>query len=460
MRDGRVVLLALSAVVALLTGCSLAEPGGDDTVRGEWHGAIELPEQPLAIGVNFTGADSATIDIPAQGIVGVSLDKVVTEPGRVEFVIPNVAGDPAFHGRLDTGTDRITGDFTQSGRTFALAMERGVVPGRNRPQEPKPPLPYGSEDVTYRSGDISVAGTLTRPEGQGPFPAVLLITGSGPQDRNEELAGHKPFLVWSDVLTRAGYAVLRVDDRGVGGTGGVLRDARYDDLTADIRAGLDFLRGRPDIDPARIGLLGHSEGGYLAPLVAARPDSGAAFVVSMAGPALSGADILLEQNRDILRASGASPEETEAHLAYISELVGALRVGDLARARDIIRTHNESQPEEKRVPPDRLDDIATPYMAALVGYDPAPALSALRMPVLAFFGSKDLQVSAARNEPVMRQLLADNPDATVRTFEGLNHLMQPAGTGLVDEYATIETTIDPVVLGAVTDWLKQRFSRK
>ncbi|WP_040836936.1 alpha/beta hydrolase family protein [Nocardia brevicatena] len=460
MRTGRMVLLVLSMVVALLTGCSLTEPGSGGTVRGEWHGTIELPAQPLAVGVNFTGPDSATIDIPAQGIVGASLDKVVTEPGRVEFSVPNVPGDAAFHGRLDTGTGRITGDFTQSGRTFTLAMERGAVRGRERPQEPKPPLPYVSEDVTYRSGDITVAGTLTRPEGQGPFPAVLLITGSGPQDRNEELMGHKPFLVLSDVLTRVGYAVLRVDDRGVGGTGGVLQEAGYDDLTTDIRAGLDFLRGRPEIDPTRVGLLGHSEGGYLAPLVAARPDSGVAFVISMAGPAVSGADILLKQNREILRAAGASPEETDAHLAYITELVGALRTGDLERARHIIRTHNESQPEEKRVPADQLESIATPYTAAMVGYDPAPALSALRMPVLAFFGSKDLQVSAAQNEPVMRQLLADNPDATVRTFKGLNHLMQPAGTGLVDEYATIETTIDPVILGAVTDWLKQRFSRK
>lgn len=460
MRTGRMVLLVLSVVVALLTGCSLAEPGSGGTVRGEWHGVLELPARPLAVGVNFTGADSATIDIPAQRIVGASLDKVVAEVGRVEFTVPNVAGNAAFQGRLDTGTDRITGDFTQFGRTFPLVLERGAVRGRERPQEPKPPLPYVSEDITYRSGDIPVAGTLTRPEGQGPFPAVLLITGSGPQDRNEELVGHKPFLVLSDVLTRVGYAVLRVDDRGVGGTGGVLQEAGYDDLAADIRAGLDFLRERPEIDPTRIGLLGHSEGGYLAPLVAARPDSGVAFVISMAGPAVSGADILLEQNREILRASGASPEETDAHLAYITELVGAMRAGDLERARDIIRTHNESQPEDKRVPPDQLESIATPYTAAMVGYDPAPALSALRMPVLAFFGSKDLQVSAAQNEPVMRRLLADNPDATVRTFKGLNHLMQPAGTGLVDEYATIETTIDPVILGAVTDWLKQRFSRK
>lgn len=459
MRTARRVLLTLSVVVALLTGCSLAE-SGDNTVRGQWHGTIALPGRSLAIGVDFTGAGSATIDIPAQRLVGVDLDMVVTEPGRVEFVVPNLAGDPAFHGRLDTGTDRIVGDFTQYGRTITLAMERGAVAGRERPQEPKPPLPYVSEGITYRSGDISVAGTFTHPEGPGRFPALLLITGSGPQDRDEGLAGHKPFLVWSDALTRAGYAVLRVDDRGVGGTGGELREVGYDELAADIRAGLDFLRARPDIDPDRIGLLGHSEGGYLAPLVAAQPDSGVAFVVSVAGPAVPGADILLEQNRDMLRASDASPEETDAHLAYIAELAGALRDGDLARVREIARTHNESQPEDERVPPEQLDSIATPYMAALAGYDPAPALSALRIPVLALFGSKDLQVRAAQNDPVMRRLLADDPDATVRTFEGLNHLMQPADTGLVDEYATIETTIDPVVLDAVTDWLDRRFARK
>lgn len=261
-----------------------------------------------------------------------------------------------------------------------------------RPQEPKPPYPYRAEDVTYPSAKITLAGTLTLPDGPGPFPAVLMITGSGQQDRDETTAGHKPFLVLADALTRAGIAVLRVDDRGVGGSGGDLAESdtaassdtasAYDGLAADALAGVVYLTGRAEVDPRKVGLFGHSEGGCLAPLVAQRAGGAVAFVAMMAGPAVPG---------------------------------------------------------------------------ALAAYDPAPALSALAVPVLAFYGDKDLQVPPSQNEPAMRRLLAGKPDVTIRTFAGLNHLMQPATTGAPDEYGAIETTIAPEVLDLVTDWMKGRF---
>ncbi|SNY88438.1 hypothetical protein SAMN04244553_5410 [Nocardia amikacinitolerans] len=459
MRTGRVLAVVLFVVAALVASCT-EESNPPEPTTGDWHGGIQIPGQPLEIGVTFAGDGTATIDIPVQGVRDEPLKDVKSDRTGVAFVIPNVPGDPAFKGSYDEGSDRIPGDFTQFGQSYPLTLERGAVAQLDRPQEPKPPFPYRSEDVSYPSGDITVAGTLTKPEGAGPFPAVLLITGSGPQDRNEELMGHKPFLLLADTLTRAGYAVLRTDDRGVGGTGGKLEESNYTDLANDVAAGVSYLRGRPDIDPARVGLLGHSEGGYLAPMVAARPDSGVAFAILMAGPTVPGGDVLIEQTRAILAANGVPPEEIDKQVRDTTEMVALLKAGDLEGAKALAKRNNAALPEGERVPDDQAGAEITPYFAALIGYDPAPALSALRIPVLAFFGEKDLQVLVTQNEPPARTLLAAGPDATVHVFPGLNHLMQPTQTGLPSEYTAIPTTIDPQVLTYVTNWLTQRFPPK
>ncbi|MGH3839643.1 MAG: alpha/beta hydrolase family protein, partial [Pseudonocardiaceae bacterium] len=333
-----------------------------------------------------------------------------------------------------------------------------------RPQQPQPPFPYRSEDVTYRSGDVPLAGALTLPQGAGPFTAVLLLTGSGAQDRDETLFGHKPFLLLADTLTRAGHAVLRVDDRGGGGSGGDLATATYEELVGDALAGVAYLKGRAEVDPARIGLFGHSEGGYLAPLAAQRSDD-VAFVILMSGPAVPGEDVLVLQNRLLFQAAGAPPEQIEAQVEYVRELVGLLRAEDYQAAETLARTRLEQQstalPEAQRPTPQQIEATARaqtqPSMRSFVTNDPGPALDALDIPVLALFGGKDLQVPPAQSEPVLRKRLADNPDVTVRTFPQLNHLMQPATTGALDEYARIETTISPEVLDAVTQWLQLRY---
>ncbi|MEV6098804.1 alpha/beta fold hydrolase [Nocardia sp. NPDC051981] len=459
MRRAWSLVPAVLLVIALaLTGCSSskqeAAPAG---LTGDWHGSIEIPGHPLAVGVSFTSGDQATIDIPAQGVEAAPLSGVKNDADGVAWTITKIPGNPSFQGKYDKGSESIQGKFSQSGQTFPLNLTRGKVEGPPRPQEPKPPFPYKSEDVSFPSGGLTIAGTLTEPNTGGPFPTVVLINGSGANDRNEELLGHKPFLLLADTLTRAGYAVLRTDKRGVGKTGGHLDTSSYQDLTDDIGAGIAFLRGRPEIDAKRIGLLGHSEGGNLAPLYTMRPDSGVAFVIMMAGPAVPGSDVLVEQNRLILTAQGATAEQIDQQVAFNSTLSALLRSGDLEAAKTYVRQHNDGLPADKKLSDAQIDELVTPYMAALVGYDPAPALSALRVPVLAFYGSKDLQVPAAQNERPARTLLAADPDATVHVFDGLNHLMQPADKGTPDEYAKIETTIDPQVLTFVTNWLTQRF---
>ncbi|MGO4612553.1 alpha/beta hydrolase family protein [Nocardia sp. 2YAB30] len=460
MRTGRLIALALFVIAALVAGCSGSEPNPPEPTTGDWHGAIETPGQPLEIGVTFTDKGTASIDIPVQGVTAARLKDVTSDRNSVTFAIADFPGDPVFRGKYDSASDKISGDFTQFGKSFDLVLQRGKVAAPARPQEPKPPFPYKSEDVTYRSDDISIAGTLTEPQGNGPFPAILMITGSGPQDRNEEILGHKPFLLLADTFTRAGYAVLRTDDRGVGGTGGKLEDANYTDLSDDAAAGVSYLRSRPDIDPARVGLLGHSEGGYLAPLVASRPDSGVAFVVLMAGPGVPGSDVLVEQTRLLAVANGKPADQVDTQVRQTGELAALLKEGDLAGAKELARKQNESLPADQRVPDEQAGAQITPYLAALIAYDPAPALAALRVPVLAFFGGKDLQVPAAQSEQPMRDHLAADPDATVHVFPGLNHLMQPAETGRPSEYSSIETTISPEVSTYVTGWLHQRVPTK
>ncbi len=352
---------------------------------------------------------------------------------------------------------------------FALAGVAAAAPtstadAGDRPQEPRPPFPYQSDEVSYRSGPVELAGTLTYPSGGGPFAALLMLTGSGPQDRDETILGHKPFAVLADTLTRAGYAVLRVDDRGVGGSSGDLSNSTYEDLTADALAGVEYLQGRPEIDPKRIGLFGHSEGGYIAPLTADRSDD-VAFVILMAGPAAGGEEVVLEQNRLILRQQGATPEMIEEQLASVRELARLLRAGDYPAAeafvRDEIERESAALPPDQRPTPEQIEEdvrsTVSPIIRSLITYDPAPTLTSLEVPVFAFFGGTDLQVPPAQSEPLMRTLLEENPDATVRVFEGLNHLMQPSATGDPAEYEVIETTIAPVVLDAVVDWLDDRY---
>lgn len=387
------------------------------------------------------------------------------EGEQLTFAIQGVPGTPTFSGAVTGNT--IAGEFRQSGQTFPFSLERGALE-QARPQEPKPPYLYREEEVTYKHGSITLAGTLTLPEGKGPFAAVLLITGSGAQDRNETIAGHKPFLVIADRLTRAGYAVLRVDDRGVGGSTDNLAQATYDDLAEDVLAGVAFLKGRPEINPDRIGLFGHSEGGSLAPLAASRSDD-VAFVILMAGPAVPGREVLLLQNRFLYESVGATEKTIDAQLVYLRRLIKLVEQRNYKAARELTRKRIEGEfatlpkaqrpsvAEQEALVEAQVADIANPNFRSFVLYNPRPALKGLSIPVLAFYGGKDVQVIAEQNAPALRAALADDSDVTIRVFKNLNHLMQPAETGGLEEYGQIETTIAPQVLDLVVGWLKERF---
>jgi pimeloyl-ACP methyl ester carboxylesterase len=312
-----------------------------------------------------------------------------------------------------------------------------------------------------------IGGTLTLPVGPGPFPAVLLISGSGQQDRDEAIAGHRPFLVLADRLTRLGIAVLRTDDRGVGKTGGDPRTATTEDFAADAAAAISYLRTRPDIDSARIGLIGHSEGGIIAPLVAVRTGR-VALLVLLAGPAVTGEELLLAQSEALARASGV-PETQITENRRLNETIYRLVKSEsdtavlIRRARAVLREaiekmspgEQESLGDPEVMIESSLRPIVFPWFRWFLTHDPRPSLATVRCPMLALFGEKDLQVPPKQNLSALEEAvrLSGNPDVVAKVIPGVNHLFQTAGTGLPAEYATIEETISPAVLDTIGDWV-------
>jgi len=464
------LVTVLPAVFRLAAGEDGAAARDDDPT-GRWEGAIETPGGKLGVGVDLERSASGwsgTIDIPAQGAAGLPLADVAVEGDRVRFRIAGVPGAPTFDGTLGEG--EIRGTFRQGAAELPFRLGREPVlagvalpAAPARPQEPAPPFPYRAEEVVYEGeGGVRLAGTVTVPPGEGPFPAVVLLTGSGAQDRDQTILGHRPFAVIADRLGRSGVAVLRADDRGVGGSAGDLARAELDDLAADALAGVRLLAGRPEVAAGRVGLLGHSEGGAVAALAAARSPE-VAFLVLLAAPGVPGAEITARQVELLSRAAGVGEEAVAEQVALNRELTRAL-AGEMSDAelREKVREVVDRQRElGGQVAPEHVEALveatSSPAMRAFLRFDPAEALARVRVPVLAVAGSLDLQVDPAQNLPAIERALAraGNDRVTVRTFEGLNHLLQPAESGLPTEYERIETTISPEVLDLLVRWIRR-----
>ena len=448
---------------------------------GNWAGALEhegIPRLPLVIKISPApcGQVLVTMDSPEQGASDLPITELRATPDSLHFGMSYVSG--RYDGAVNPERTQITGKWSQAGLVFELDLTRSdSLPVQRRPQEPQKPLPYREEEVTYENPqqNVTIAGTLTLPEGAGPFPAVLLISGSGAQNRDEALMGHKPFLVLADHLTRRGIAVLRVDDRGIGGSTGDLFAADLDDNASDARAGVEFLRRRQEIAPGKIGLIGHSEGALVAPLVATRGDA-IAFLVHLAGPGVPLEDLLQAQSAAIARASGASErliEKSAAVSKRFYEILAHEAVDSTAQRRiasEVERATAElaavqSTPADTAIvrmwasqSKSQVQVFTTRWFRHLVQHDPAPALKKVRVPVLALFGSKDLQVPPEQNAPAVEKALraGKNKDFTVDVLPGLNHLFQHAETGLVDEYGRIEETMAPEVLERIAAWVVAR----
>ncbi|MCP4148872.1 MAG: alpha/beta fold hydrolase, partial [bacterium] len=345
-----------------------------------------------------------------------------------------------------------------------------------RPQNPKKPYPYNEEEVTVqnKAANLTLAGTLTTPKSGGPFPVVLLITGSGPQNRDEEVMGHKPFLVWADTLTRQGVAVLRLDDRGTGKSTGQLRDATTKDFAGDVLAAVEFLKKHNAVDPKRIGLLGHSEGGVIAPIVAAQSND-VAFIVMLAGTGIDGAEILLLQNELLSRAAGTPEDEIKSNSKISKKVFHVVKnERNLKSAKEKIVTiineaYAQMSDEVKKKPGVNLEALQrgalaslAPWLRYFICYDPATALKKIKCPVLALLGAKDLQVTPKENHFAIKKALteAGNKNFTVKVMPGLNHLFQVCETGAPTEYAIIEETVNPAALELVSKWILKQVDSK
>ena len=456
-------IIFIVIVLALGISASYAE----DRVAGHWEGHIEIPGQPIAVKVDLAIDESdwrGTIDIPAQGAKGLPLSEIyIAEEGegmRVKFSIRGVPGNPTFDGTLQDGV--INGTFSQGGVTFGFRLSREIVSGPVRPQEPKPPFPYQIEEVKFQNGPINLAGTLTLPPGNGPFPAVLLISGSGLQDRDETVFGHKPFWVLADHLSRTGIAVLRVDDPGIGKSAPHPEPPTTADFATDVEAGVTFLKRDDRI--GTVGLIGHSEGGIIAAIVASRRDD-IGFVVLMAGPGVPGAELLLKQNERIFDGMGIVGERKETLLTLLDRLFTTLtsdmtedemrqQVDEIVRKQFEINGIPPAQQDETQVQA-AVEQVLNPWMRYFLAFDPRPVLEAIRVPVLALNGELDVQVDAEQNLTAIDAALekGGNHNVTLHRLPKHNHLFQRAKTGLVNEYAVIEETISPEVLDLIRDWV-------
>jgi len=444
-------------------------------ITGKWNGALKVQGQQLRIVFNISKTESgytSTMDSPDQGAAGIPVTTTVFENSSLTLKI--LSAQIIYTAELKDGVFK--GTFKQGSFTTPMDLSREAIEKQEvkRSQDPVKPYPYRSEEVIFTNSgaNVSLAGTLTLPAGEGQYPVAVLISGSGPQNRDEELIGHKPFLILSDYLTRNGIAVLRYDDRGTASSTGVFRDATTEDLATDVEAAIAWLKTRKEIDPKHIGLIGHSEGGIIAPLVASRSKD-VSFIVMLAGTGMTGLELLPLQMALISKASGTS----EADLKKTNKINGKI-FKMVAKSNDetslkkdlekyLLGVVGEFPANEK---PSGVNDedfvkmlvnqIANPWMMYFMRYDPIPALKKVECPVLALNGGKDLQVPPAENLPPIRKALKKNKNATIIEIPGMNHLFQECTTGSPAEYGQIDVTMSPKVLKIVTDWVLTSTSRR
>lgn len=463
----RIILLF---TLPIIISFSILPQTNNSELAGTWQGVLKVSGVELRIVFNVAdsaGALTTNMDSPDQNAFGIKVDSTAFKNDSVFFFLKQINGyyDGAFK------KDSINGTWHQAGSSWPLVLKKSQkVEAPHRPQTPKKPYPYNEEEVTFKdtAAGIELAGTLTTPKEGGPFPAVVLVTGSGPQDRDETLMGHKPFLVLSDYLTRQGIAVLRYDDRGIGKSGGSFKNATTNDFVNDALAAVQYLEGRKDIYHNETGIIGHSEGGLIAPIAAVKSND-VDFIVLMAGPGVTGKEILLEQSKLIERAMGRDEVKIKDDIKLSEKLYNIVaNEKDSSTAenkimsiyRDYYASLDSTEKMEFGNNPDEIfkkqaQSILSPWFKYFLTYNPEPTLEKVKVPVLAINGSNDLQVPPKQNLPVIKEALkkGGNKDFKVIELPKLNHLFQTSETGSPLEYSKIEETISPEALKVIGDWI-------
>ena len=443
-------------------------------LSGYWLGTLSVQGQSMRIAFNITKTGdtyTTTMDSPDQKAKGIPTSTISMTPENIKVSIAQMG--VTFTGTLKNG-QIIKGTFSQGGLNLPLALTKQEVSTteNQRPQHPQKPYPYHSEDVKFKNkkADISLAGTFTKPKDGKNLPAIILISGSGPQNRDEELMQHKPFLVLADYFTKRGYAVLRYDDRGTFESEGDFKTATSKDFATDTEAAIEYLKNRTDINPAKIGLMGHSEGGLIAPMVASE-NTDVAFIVLLAGTGVSGYEVILDQIEAINRANGET-EKTITDANYMTKSIfGYLESIQFKQNRkalisDYLTRELDNNPKfsvpenitKEQFIQSQLPQLSSPWMNYFLFYNPQIALSKVTCPVLAINGDKDLQVTSRLNIPKIEQALKRGKTNTYKTMviPGLNHLFQECTTGSPNEYENITQTFSPKALIAISDWMEQQ----
>ena len=459
----------MRTLVLLLAGLALSSSLSAQDISGAWHGKLSLPTGSLTIVFHISQTEQdvyvTTLDSPDQGANGIKTQTTSFNDSTLIIQIPVIHA--SYKGKLNSD-NTINGTFTQ-GMPLPLNLKKGEASRPKRPQEPQPPFPYRSEEVTVRNerDGINLAGTLTLPEKGTKFPAVVMVTGSGAQNRDEEIMGHKPFFVIADYLTRNGIAVLRCDDRGTAASQGTHATATNEDFATDTEAIVNYLRSRKEINAKKIGIIGHSAGGIIAFIVAAK-DPSIAFVVSLAGAGVRGDSLMLKQVELISKSQGMPDAVWQGMKPSIRNRYAILQQTD--------KTPEELQKElyadvTKTMSPEQLKDLNTiqqlsaqissmtsPWYLHFMRYDPAQDLKKLKCPVLALNGEKDIQVDAAMNLTAIQERVTGNgnKNVTVKAYPNLNHLFQTCEKGTLAEYGQLEETINPEVLKDIIEWIRKQ----
>lgn len=443
-------------------------------LSGIWSGKLVLPNTvKLTIVFHLqkdeAGKYTATMDSPDQGAKGIPTESVTIKEDSIFIKVPAIMG--SYEGKIFTDSMKINGKWKQGGMSLDLAVYKvDKVEEVRRPQEPIEPFPYKAEEVTFenKTHKLTLAGTLTMPLEGDNFPAVVMITGSGGQNRNEELLGHKPFLVIADYLTRYGYAVLRYDDRGIAKSTGDYSLATTEDFATDAFFAVEYLKTRNEINHSKIGLIGHSEGGMIAPMAAVKSND-VAFIILMAGLGIPGDSILYLQGELIQRAEGTSEEEIIKSMKLQREVFQMIKELDDETLKSKLEEKFWKEfplmsDEEKKQFGDpkvylamQIKTLTSPWFKYFVKCDPVPTLEKVKCPVLAINGEKDLQVPPKENLSAIEDALkrGGNKNYEIKMLRGLNHLFQTSSTGAISEYGKIEETISPLALETMLNWLNR-----
>ena len=427
------------------------------SIAGEWFGKLNVMGTSLSLSFDFQQAEdkwTGTMSVPQQNAKGIPLTAVTNQDNGLQFLFD--AAGITFSGKWNEKQE-IEGTFIQNGQNLQLVLSRentaAVKP--NRPQEPKAPFPYGIEEVTFENtkDKIKLAGTFTYPQTKKPYPVVILISGSGPQNRNSEILGHQSFWVIADYLTRNGIGVLRFDERGIGKSEGDFANATSFDFATDVEAAVAYLKNKSGVDIGKMGLIGHSEGGMIAPIVASR-DKSISFIVLLAGPGIPCSELLIEQNYLVGKTQGMSEEQLQEAQKVNQSLYTILKSKE---SNEAIKPKLKAILEQSRLTDSdaQLNQMLSPWFRTFIQYEPAVYLEQLKCPILVLNGEKDIQVAAQSNTNGIKIATnkGKNKKVELKIYPQLNHLFQTCTTCSADEYGSLKETFSPLVLNDIKNWI-------